>query len=91
MTESITNRGKRQLIFLTLFQKLNHIFGYIQDKNGTPCCENDYVRFKVKEDCKITKYAGLYLVGYLVWNVSLSRFYIITKHIDFEMTDILKS
>lgn len=63
--------------------------GYIQDKNGTPCCEGDNVYITVSEDYRLQKWAGQTLQGSLAWNASYGRFYIITRHKDFEMADIV--
>lgn len=63
--------------------------GYIQDKNGTPCCDGDNVYITVSEDYGLQKWAGQTLQGYLAWNASYGRFYIVTRHKDFEMTDIV--
>lgn len=42
--------------------------GYIQDDNGTPCCDGDMVRFVTNSD-----YEGY---GYLKWNRNEKRFLI---------------
>ena len=69
--------------------------GYIQDKNAIPCCDGDYVKITVKKDYEIpiesgsvTKYAGETLEGRLTWNLTQGRFYVITRHKDFQMTDL---
>lgn len=41
--------------------------GYIQDKNGTPCCQGDKVKYK---DIPVDKVGA----GTLRWNVDKSRF-----------------
>jgi len=44
--------------------------GYIQDKNGTPCCDGDKIVQKVIDDDEI---------GILYWSKSDSRFYFKNK------------
>ena len=69
--------------------------GYVQDANGIPCCDGDYVKITVKKDYEIpiesgsvTRYAGETLEGRLTWNKTLCRFYVITRYKDFQMTDL---
>lgn len=49
--------------------------GYIQDKNGTPCCQGDKVKYK---DIPVDKVGA----GTLRWNVDKSRFEIYWKDED---------
>lgn len=42
--------------------------GYIQDKNGTPCCEGDVIEYKDLRIDEIVK-------GTLYWSVNDKRFY----------------
>lgn len=44
--------------------------GYVQDKNGTPCCDGDKIVQKVIDDDEI---------GILYWSKSDSRFYFKNK------------
>ncbi len=62
--------------------------GYIQDSNGKPCCNGDTVKITVKKDYKIQEFAGKTLEGYLAWNKTQGRFYVITRPKDFELIDL---
>lgn len=54
--------------------------GYIQDKNGTPCCNGDKVRFKTKA------LEGI-LCGKLQWNCECARFEVFVNATDSEHYD----
>lgn len=62
--------------------------GYIQDANGVPCCNGDKVKIKVKSDYAKQKFAGQYLEGFLTWNQTQGRFYVITRQKDFEFSEL---
>jgi hypothetical protein len=50
--------------------------GYIQDKNGTPCCDGDEVTFIYCADCiNVPKKKGQ-----LRWNIAYKQFVIIVEH-----------
>lgn len=49
--------------------------GYIQDKNGTPCCDGDTISFK-------TKVLEGILCGKLQWNPRCARFEIFVNATD---------
>ena len=60
--------------------------GYIQDKNGIPCCHGDKVKFKFKEssfkDPFVNKYVKKYgesNIGTLMWYAKNSQFVIDIK------------
>jgi len=54
--------------------------GYIQDKNGTPCCEGDSVRFTITNGYYEEKYAGKNMDGILKWDRLTGRFILVTKN-----------
>lgn len=59
----------RAMVFLDSLQEIeSHLCkgGYIQDRNGTPCCDNDMVHFLSKSQNE--KY------GYLKWDKKLARY-----------------
>lgn len=50
--------------------------GYIQDKNGTPCCDGDEVVFTYYADCiNVPKKKGV-----LRWSTAYKQFVIIVNH-----------
>ena len=50
--------------------------GYIQDKNGTPCCDGDEVAFSYYADCiNVPKKKGQ-----LRWSFAYKQFVIIVEH-----------
>ena len=53
--------------------------GYIQDKNGKPCCDGDYVKFQISETPCMERYIekhGAICNGTLKWNPIIRAFII---------------
>lgn len=53
--------------------------GYIQDKNGTPCCNGDRVKFQISETPSMERHIekhGAICDGILKWNPTIRAFII---------------
>lgn len=59
--------------------------GYIQDKNGTPCCNGDEVVFIYYDDCKTI----LKKKGQLIWSFIDKRFVIFEDANEYDFDDII--
>ena len=54
--------------------------GYIQDKNGTPCCHGDRIKFKISEHSYMKHHVekhGSICTGILKWNPVIRAFIIL--------------
>ena len=56
--------------------------GYIQDKNGTPCCHGDKVKF-IFDDCIDDRRFEIF--GRLAWHFKRGQFFILTYSNDYEL------
>ena len=56
--------------------------GYIQDRNGTPCCHGDNVKFLL-DDCIDEEYLEMF--GQLAWQFKRGQFFILANSGDYEL------
>lgn len=62
--------------------------GYIQDDNGTPCKDGDYVIVTVNPKYKKSNLnKGCCYRGILIWSNAKRKFYISTNYKDFDLSD----
>lgn len=83
--EQYNNACKKAFEFLDslpeIESKLCH-GGYIQDKNGTPCCHGDNVKF-IFDDCIDDRRFEMF--GQLAWHFKKGQFFILTNSKDYEL------
>ena len=60
--------------------------GYIQDKNGTPCCDGDEVVFTYYADCINTPKKK----GQLRWSYAYKMFVILENKNEYDFNDIIE-
>ena len=59
--------------------------GYIQDRNGTPCCHGDKVKF-IFDDCIDDRRFEMF--GQLAWHFKRGQFFILTNSNDYELDSL---